>query len=168
MVYSPVYNALHQRRIVLFSVVWLLGLVMGTLMAAKADLSFLSGMPAVLNGRSSIVVPLLTAALPFGIAAYAALIDRYIFLYLAAGGKAAVSALCGYLLVRAFGGAGWLVQPMWQFTDLACSAVFCWFCFRCIIGGGNRKRDMILSFLLCLLALILDFLVVSPFLETLI
>ena len=157
----------RSRRMFLFSAFWITGLCVGTLLAMQADPLFLSKMRAA-NERVSIVVVLVSGVLPLGIAAYAVFIEQYWIFHLLCFLRALLLALVGGIIYRAFGLAGWLLQPMWQFTDMVSAAVFACFCFRGFLtAGADWKKDLCVCLTVCTLAAILDFYLVSPFLAAL-
>lgn len=154
------------RRTLVVCLCWIAGLFGGILMAVKADDSFLSLMRLSAKAQVSIVSLLPGSLLPFLIAAYAVNIHQFWILYSAAGLKAFCFSVCACLLVRSFGSAGWLVQPMFQFCGTVTAVVFCWYCIR-LTRIGLKARDLIGCILLCSAVAVFDYLVVSPFLAIL-
>lgn len=155
-----------NRRLLSFFGCWLLGLLLGTLLAVGADASMISLMRRAANCRVSIVL-LLTAVLPFLISAYAVSIYRYSILSVLGLLKAFAYSFCGILSVRAFGSAGWLVQPMLQFTDSITTIFLCFFGIRCCVDQTGFKRDLIICILVSVAAVIIDYALVSPYLLSL-
>lgn len=146
---------------------WLLGLLCGTLFAVGADDSLASLMRAAASNRVSIVVLLTTAFLPFLITAYAVSINRYAIGSCLALLKGFAYSFCGCVIVRAFGSAAWLVQPMLQFTDMVTSILLCWFGIRCFTRQCSLRRDLAVCILISAAAVVIDYLLVSPFLAAL-
>ncbi len=143
---------------------WVLGLVLGTLFSAGPDASLLIWMRSLLTGRMSIVFMLVFAVLPFLISAYAVFIHRQEILCGVCFCKAFCLAANGVLLQSAFGSAGWLLQPMFQFSDLLLAPVFCWF----FLGSyGMTERDVLRRHGICLAwvlaAVLIGYFVVMPF-----
>ncbi len=164
-----VRNDLLKRSVITLVLSWCGGLLAGTLFAAGADESLLSLMRRALSCRVSIVLLFLAAVLPFLITAYAVCINKYLILYAACFLKGLVFSYCAFLIFRAMGDSGWLLQPMFQFTDSVMCTVFCWFSLRCCtIGERLLKRDLMVCIFISALVVIIDFLLVSPFLGTLV
>ena len=116
---------------------WMLGLLFGTLIAAKIDPISFSLMRRTASSQVSIVDLFIAAAFPFLIAAYAVYINRPKVLLAVCFCKAFGFSFCAFLIIASFGTAGWLVQPLLQFTDIFLIPVFCWFCIRNL--SGNKK-----------------------------
>ena len=123
-------------------------------------------MRAAANGRVSIVLLLSAALMPFLITAYAVSIKQHTAVWALAFFQSFFYVLCGVLTVRSFGSAGWLVQPMLQFSDSVASILFCWFGLRCFSRGDVRK-DLTVCVFICIAAVIMDYFLVSPFLVSL-
>lgn len=159
----------NHGRYVFMSASWVLGILLGTLSAVNADDSLLAMMRRAADSQVSIVTLLLSAVLPFLIAAYAVFINRYAIFYAVCAGKAFAFSYCAAVIFRAFGSAGWLVQPLLQFSDTVLSILFCWFCFRRC--GGDRfdgKADLAVCMIISAAVVVIDSLLVSSFLGTLI
>ena len=158
-----------ERTLFGFVICWLSGIALGALFAAGAADPLLSLMRPVFSSRVSIVVLLLSAALPFLITAYAVAINRFWILLTVGFFKGFAFALCACVICRSFGTAGWLVQPMAQFTDTVLGPVFCLFGIRrCLLRNRCGKRDLVICLLICALAVIADYFLVSQFLAPLV
>ncbi len=160
---------LLRRKTVCLWLVWCLGLLLGFLFAVKADPSYFTVMRLAAGCRMSIVGLCASLLLPFLLAAYAASIQKPWLMLWVCGGKAFGFAYIGHMARRAFGSAGWLIQPMLQFHQILFLPLLLVFCLRQISGEGqNLKRDSCIC--LGLLALIagVAYFVVSPFLAGLI
>lgn len=158
-----------RQRVLCFLGFWIVGILAGMLAAAAgADESVLSLMRRAASCRVSIVALFLTAVLPFLIAAYAVMIHKDLLLFASSTLRGFGFGCCAWLVVRAFGSAAWLVQPMLQFTDNILMAVYCFFGFWFCSGrGGSLKRWVIGCIILTAAVTVFDYLAVSPFLVTL-
>lgn len=162
-------RAVCRSRLFQFALCWLAGLCLGTLLALSAGSSSFSVMRLAASSRVSIVYSLCCVFLPFLLAAYAVYIHRFALLIFLCFCKAISFSFCALLAVRAFGTAGWLVQPMLQFTDTCLVPVLCWFCIRSISGSSTSvRKDLILSLIIGAAAVSMDYFLVSPFLAELI
>lgn len=162
-------GTLQHRAVAGFAVSWCAGLISGTLFAVGADSSLLSLMRLALSCRVSIVLLFLAALFPFLITAYAVCINRFSLLFAAAFVKALAFSYCGALVYRAVGDAGWLLQPMFQFTDTVVCVAYCWFCLRvCMHPVHSVRGELMICVTMAAIAVITDFILVSPFLGTLI
>lgn len=158
----------RQRRVMLW-LAWILSLILGTLCAAFADPSLLAMMRLAASGRMSIVGVAAACFLPFLISAYAVFIDRPGLMAGVCACKAFGFAYCGGIARRAFGSAGWLVQPLLQFSSVFTLPLLCCFCLRHISGGKkNAVRDLLICIGLTAALAGIDYFVVSPFLAELI
>lgn len=151
--------------IIAVTIVWCAGLLLGIAVAVGSDDSAFSLMRLAARCRVSIVSILITAILPFLFSAYAVSVSKPGFLLLVCFLKAYSFGLCGYLVSAAFGSAGWLVQPLLQFTDVCTLPFLVWFFLR----GSSRqentfRRDLWVCLIAAATAAITDWLIISPFL----
>lgn len=170
-------NALHKdfggaimsvKSTRVFFVCWISGLAAGALFAVGADPSLLSLVRRAASCRVSTVVLLLTAIFPFLITAYAVYINRFSLLFLVAVLKSFTFSFLAGVIFRSFGSAGWLIQPMLQFSDTVLCSLYCWFCIRSCRDPGKWKRDLIICVIFAAVTVIVDSLLVSAFLRTLV
>ncbi len=160
---------LLRRKTVCLWLAFCFGLLLGFLCAVKENPSYFSVMRLAAGCRMSIVGLCASLLLPFLLAVYAASNRLTVLLYLVCGCKAFGFAYIGHMARRAFGSAGWLIQPMLQFHQILFLPVLCGFCLRYTSGSEHTvKRDALIC--LGLLALIagVAYFVVSPFLAGLI
>ena len=157
-----------NRTLVGFLTAWLSGILLGALIASGADDYLLSVTRQTFGYRVSVIPLLLCAAFPFLIAAIAVLIERYWIFYLLSLVKGFALSFCACLIFCTFGSAGWLVQPMAQFTDVVLSMVFCLFCIRRCRLGCDVKWDLMFCLIIAAAAAVVDYLLVSQFLAALI
>ncbi len=149
---------------------WLLlccaaGLLTGTCFSAPSDPVLISMMRRAAVSPVSIVMLTVCSILPFLIAAYAVVIDRYIPLFLIAALRCFGYSYCAAAAKLGFGTAGWLVQPMLQFTDTLGLLLLILLCIRWCSGRTERvRRDTALSVIIVAAAAVVDFALVSPFL----
>ena len=166
--YKPVQkdsSFLHRNFIVAFICVWAAGLIFGAAAAACLGKSNFSLMRTVLNSRVSIVSLLITAALPFLFTAYAVSVPAKGLLLFICFFKAYTFSFTGYLISAAFGTAGWLLQPLLQFTDLCTMPALMWFVIsHCDKLGKLNRRDLTVSIVIAISAAVADCFVISPFL----
>ena len=115
--------------------------------------------------RVSIVLTVLWCVLPLLIAAYAVKIQNYTILMAVSGVRSFCFSYTLAVIALAFGSASWLVQPMLQFSDWLSLVVFCVLVIRwsCDLDT-HLTRDLCMGIFLIILAVIIDFLAVSPFL----
>jgi len=152
-----------------FCCLWLAGLLCGTAASCFIRKDLFSLMGATSFYSTSIVCQITFHFLPFLITALTVLIGKSQFLTVIILGRAFLYAFYGCLVYLSFGTAGWLVQPLLQFSGLMCAPLFCWFSMRQMPGTGFRlRRDLGLCFAWIILISCVDHYVVSPFLERLI
>ena len=150
----------------LLAFLWTAGLFLGTLAAQFAGPSFSLMRP---SSGVSIVTPLVAAAFPFLLAAFAVHIHRPKLLLFLCFCKAFCFAFCGCLIWCAYGSAGWLVRFLLMFTDICMVPVLCWFCMRHITGPIiSEKRDLAVCIVIAVIVAGIDYFAVSPFLAKLI
>ena len=140
------------------------GLILGTLLAANANSSILPMMRLSDFGSVSIVFHLVAQLLPFLIAAYAVSISRRWLLNAVCSCKLFSLAYTGALIWIAFGSAGWLVRFLFLFSDIILSPVFCWYCFRRLMGDFDEKKDIWICLGITVITALIYCLFISPFL----
>ena len=140
------------------------GLVFGSLLAAKANSSIFPMMRQADLGSVSIVLHLVAQLLPFLIAAYAASISRLWLLNAVCGCKLFSFSHTGTLIWIAFGSAGWLVRFLFLFSDIILSPVLCWYCFRRLMGDCDEKNDLRICIGITVITALIYCLFISPFL----
>ena len=146
----------------------LLGLILGIGLAALTDLSVLAPMRPFFSARVSIVWLSVFAAFPFLIAAFAVLIKRFDLLYLLFLIRCFGYGFTAWSILRLYGSAAWLVQPMLQFSDGIGLAVLAGVSIRWCHGHRDRWFwDLSFCLILVFLAVILDDRFVSPILAVL-
>ena len=144
------------------------GLALGILAAAYTDLSFVSWMRPLLFRRVSIVWLSVFLSFPFLIAAFAVLIKSFDLIYLLIFLRGFGYGFMAWCIVRLYGSAAWLMQPMLQFSDGACLAVLAGASIRWCHGHRDRWLwDLAFCLILVFIAVIVDDRLVSPFLALL-
>ncbi len=143
---------------------WLSGLTLGTLFAAGLDDSYYALMRRLAVMPVSIVLFLIWAILPFLISAYAVLIHKQTILLCLCFAKAFCFSLAAFSFQTSFGSAGWLLQPMLQFSDLALMPMLCWICLRnCRQMEKTALRDHGICLCGAIAAALIGYTVTVPF-----
>lgn len=147
---------------------WLIGLWCGIFVAAGAD-NIVSLMRACCDAGVSIVGLLFIPLFPFLISAVAVYFSLPWLLCLTAFFKSLLSVFCTCVIFRAFKGAGWLIWPMLQFTDLLTLPVLCRFQLRRICSQRTGFiREVAVSLGWFLAVALTDWLWVAPLLRDII
>lgn len=154
-----------RSRTVQISVVWILGLLFGTLFAAGLDSSVFALMRRLYSVPVSIVIHLILAVLPFLICTYAFMIHRQEIILAVLFCKAFLFSVLAFSASLIYGSAGWLVQPMLQFPDLLLMPVLCWFAIR---NGKSLMQDHLICIGTAISAVLIHYFVVLPFVAELI
>ncbi len=158
----------HRFRLILFSLLWLAGLVCGGYIAKFASSSYLLLMRGTISGSVSIVGLLGGVLLPFLCVILCVIISRPKLIYGICFLKACLYSFTGFAMMAAFGSAGWLVRLLLQFTDTGALAVFCWFALRHLDGSrkGLAVDGAVCAALVCCLGWF-DYCCVAPILVSL-
>ncbi|MBE6959260.1 MAG: hypothetical protein E7448_00855 [Ruminococcaceae bacterium] len=148
-----------------FTVIWLVGLVLGTVFAAGSGNQYFLMMHTATGHRVTIVGLTATVLLPFLLTAFAVYKNRRWLLYSICFAKAFAFAYCGLGIAAAYGSASWLVRPLFQFSDIVTVPILVWFALRNLNGMNTRRRQ---DFGICLgfdiVVCCLDLWYISPFL----
>ena len=150
-----------------FILCWITGLLAGTVFATMADLDVLAWMRRIPEYSVSIVWLTLVAVIPFLITAHAVLIRKFAALHILTFVIAATYGAVGMLLFFAFGCASWLVFPMLLFSRIIHHCLFCWFVLHCMVSTLHWGMDLVICVLICVITVIIDATLVSPFLAML-
>ena len=143
----------------------LVGAIFGVFLAMQSTDIFLPLMRAAAGCRMSIVGLIASRFLPFLFSAFAVYIAQHWLLIPIFFIKGCAITWCGCLTVAAFGSAGWLVQPLFQFSDILLMPVLFWFCIRRIVQTHAAIwRDLKICGAAFVLAGALDYCIISPFL----
>lgn len=159
----------RKVSLTILAVVWLLGLLLGTVISICAGDSLVSLMRMAVSGRVSISGLLSAMVLPFLLSALAVYIQKPVLLVLIAFGKAFLVSYLGLGAMAAYGSAGWLVRWLLMFSD-CCSLPLLWLYWLRLLSGKRRFASIETAALMIAVVLIgsLDYCVVSPFLAVLI
>lgn len=153
----------------LLSVCCLLGLLCSAFLGAFFSDSYGYLMRMAATSRVSVVGLSITLLLPLFLSFICIHCGRPKLLYGICFFKSFMLGLCAMGCFYAFGSGGWLVRLFMQFSDLITFPVLCWFMLRCISSSGKAvRRDYIICSGVFLLAGILDFFYISPYLVMLI
>ncbi len=144
------------------------GLIIGTLLAASADITAFSWMRLAVNCRLSIICHLAAQILPFLIAAYAVNISGLWLLYAVLSCKLLSFAYIGSLIWFSFGSAGWLVRGLFQFSDIILVPVLCWYSFRRVLTSESSSKCFGICMGIVAATALINWLFISPFLERII
>ena len=167
----PVILSFNPRRNHLFylALLWIAGLLSGSLVVIGGGNGFLSWMRAAELDRVSIISLFFSLFLPFLFSAFAVLISKPQLIYFVYFAKAFLFGFCAGGIMMAYSSAGWLVCLLLFFAQWCMSPVLFWFCSRCLRGGQTDLwRDLAVCAALCFLLGSADRCMVSPFLAMLI
>ena len=155
----------RNYRFVCFVSALLTGAVFGVYLAMQSADIFSPLMRAAVGHRMSIVGLIASRFLPFLFAAFAVYIKKHWLLIPVLFMKGCAITWCGCLTVAVFGSAGWLIQPLFQFSDILMMPVFCWISIRQITKDQvSFWRDLKFCVVAFILVGALDYCIVSPFL----
>ena len=157
-----------RPRELLFLSAWIVGISAGMLTAIGIDDSILPVMRLAASCRVSIVVLFLMASIPFLITAFAVFIHQYPILLIICFVRSYGFGCLAWLIVRSFGSAAWLMQPMIQFSDGILLVVYVLYgLWHCSHWERNPKRPVLVCMFITAVVTIIDYLAVSPFLVSL-
>lgn len=165
-VFKRFYSYLSRNyRFLYLAFAMMAGAFFGAYLANQSVDSFLPLMLVAAGCRMSIVGLIASRFLPFLFAAFAVYIAKYWLLIPVIFIKGCSITWCGCLTVTAFGSAGWLVQPLLQFSDFLLLPALFWFCIRRISEArATIWRDLKICGAAFVLTGALDYCIISPFL----
>ena len=158
-----------RRRQWLLALFCFAGALFGVYAYRFTGAAFLSLTRMALAAPVSVVGLTACCFLPFLFAAFAVFISCSWLLYPICFAKLFLHCWFGFSVMMAYGSSGWLLRLFLQFSDGCMIPVLCWFCLRRLSGeGDSTKQDLWLCLLAALIAGILDYCVITPFLASLI
>lgn len=147
---------------------WVFGLISGIAFSYCSD-SFVSLMRGAALSPVSIVGLGAVMILPFLLSAFAVIIDHPGLLIPLAFCKAFLFAACAASVDHSFGDSGWLIRALLMFSDLCSLPVLFWLWTSCFTRGKDHYfRIITISFVLIILIGSVDFLIIAPFLASVI
>ncbi len=152
-------------RIYLLMLLWGVGLFTGVLLAlSSADACAVMLKSALLNQPSLLcLVP--TVAFPVAIVVLSVYSGRFFLCYPLILLEAFCRGFCGMLVYCVFGSGAWLLRFLFLFSAGCGSVLMWWLLFRhCIYKWLDLAKDVRLAVVLALVFILVDILVISPFL----
>ena len=151
-----------------FCVTWILGLLLGALLAAGSEPSF-AWMRLAAQQQVSIVFFWILAVFPFLIVAYAVTVKRQEILLVAGFCQTFLTSYLWIILHRLLGSAAWLLEPMLLLSHNLCFPLLSWFILRHMDGKKDTLvRDHILCLSIAFIFTTFQHLAVTPYLWKLI
>ena len=163
-----IFASYHKKGCIIFSAIWLAGLVFGAFFALQADAAFTQLILIAAGNRVSILLLLITSLVPFLICAFAASPKRLTPIICIGFLKTFMFSYICIIAFKAFGNAAWLIQPMLQFTDLITLPFLYWFSINSLRKEQRIYRDLAICVGALLTAITLDYIFISPFLAMII
>lgn len=157
-----------RKDYIVLLIFWLIGLLAGSLLATKTSSSYIDAIRLTAKNPVSIVSIFVTALLPALVCTYAAYSHKPGLIYLTCFLKTFIFSHGALTIFTAFGSAGWLVQPMVQFSEFLLLPLFCWFCMRNLKKSDGLFSDLGIYVCVSLAVCYLNFCFVSPFLAMII
>lgn len=162
-------SAIHPPPSAVLAVVWILGLVFGSVLVTVSDDSYFLLMCEAANCPVSITGLIASVFLPFLISAFAVFIGKPKLIFVICFCQAAGFSFAAAAALAAFGSAGWLIGSLLLFSDICFNPVLCWFWIRQISANRNSfPADAFVCTAFAALIGSVDLCVVSPFLAMLI
>lgn len=158
-----------KRRRCALAVCWFSGLLCGIFVFLRAGAPVTSLMRRMLYGSVSIVSLISICFIPFLFTAFAVFISELRLLFPICFCKALLFAFVSIGICAAFGSAGWLLRTLLLFCDGIC-VLFLYILWVRLLSGQEFKcfAGTIGFSVVCILAGITDYYVISPFLARLI
>ena len=156
---------IRTRYQILFSMVWIAGILCGSFIAYQASDTYLLLMRGAANSPVSFTGLLAAVLLPFFFVTFSINISRPKLIYLICFLKTCIFMITAHTVMLSYGSAGWLIRALLQFTDTASLGLLCWFAYRHLDGSRERLWSDLGLCLICTACLgCIDYCYVSPFL----
>lgn len=165
----PHFSIKSRIRISVLLVLWTFGIILGVAVGGVSSLRSASLMRRALLAPVSIIGLFICSFLPFAFTAACILSDRHWLIYLLCSFKGFSVAYTGRLCLICFGDAGWLARYFLLFSQITTVPAL-WFVWICL-GKGKvqlNRCSLILLLAYLIVAVLLDYFVVAPYLSSLI
>lgn len=141
---------------------WIFGILIGFFFAFTNQEPFLSLMRSVVSQPVSIVGLLVSIFLPLILSAFT---FSPVMLLLICFLKAISFGFTFALASLYFYNAAWLFRTLFLFSDLICSVVLLGLCIRSFDAKKHFFLDCYIGIMICIMAVGIDYLMISPFLQ---
>ncbi len=157
----------NQLTVFVLASFWLIGVVVGCILAISDPVSF-SLMRSACETRVSILWLSILSILPLFVVSVVVYYRLHYLIFPICALRAFNFGYCVCGVYLSFGSAGWLVCGLLLFSSLLSVPVLFWFCCRCLCRTLSTGRGEFISCLvITLLITLVDYLWVSPFLHSL-
>lgn len=154
-------------RVCFLAFLWISCLVVGCYIASN-DSFVVSLMRFAPGSEVSIVGLTVSLILPLFISVVGLYFCKSAVIYTFSSIKAFCTGYLLYAVSTAFGNAGWLIRLLLLFSDTGITIVILWLLFRHLNGRKKTfKADVMLSFFAAIMIGMVDYLLVAPFLQSL-
>lgn len=161
------HSARCSFRVCFLAFLWVSCLVVGCFIAS-GDSFIVSLMRLAPGSEVSIVGLAVVLILPLLISVVGLYYQKPVVVYAFSSLKAFCSGYLLYAVSVAFGSASWLMRMLLLFSDIGITIIVLWLVFRHLNGRGRTfKADIALSFFAAIMIGIMDYLLVTPFLQSL-
>lgn len=158
----------RKPSIPVLAFVWILGLLSGCLLSARAGTSFFLTMRTADFRGVSIIGLLSVFVLPLLFSALAVFIDQIWLLVPIAFAKAFCFSFLAFGITAAFDGAGWLIRWLLMFSDCCSLPLLWWYWLRSVSGSDvHYARGTIACFAAALAVGCVDYGLICPILADL-
>lgn len=162
--YSSSYYSRCSFRVFFLAILWIMGLLVGLLVASN-DSSIYLLMRMAPTCNVSIVGLAVVLILPFLFSIIGLIYQKFVMIYFLSAVKAFVSGYTLYGILCCYGSAGWLIRGLLLFSDSSMTILLLWLLFRHI---DRRKKTLYADATVCFISAVVigitDYLIVSPFL----
>ena len=154
---------------VLLAFSFAVGFVFGVCVANRVDIDLLTFIQMASSHKASLPALLFVTTTPLLASCMAVYTDRQWILYIVSLLDAFSWSFCSYLVLIAYGAAGWLIHILILFSSNFLNILLCWFSLHYISGAKKCLiRNGIFAVLLSIIICCIDYCFVSPCLVNLI
>ena len=165
--FSFIRNLNHTWSILLLSLVWAIGLLLGTRLAVIFSLNIHTNPHAIIVSVYSPMRVLILSVFPFLLTILFLHFSLSPFIYLIVLSKGLLYSFSFSLISFTFPASGWLLHILFMFTQSITSVVLLWFWIRCADNCYDARSETSIALSLITVTCVVNQFIVFPFLTSL-
>lgn len=166
----PIFLLRSHERVWLFKVCllilfWLLGLITGVFFAATASANSIQLLGDVIKSVPSLLGLIMAFCAPIVVCDIGIMTDCFPLCCSVVAVDSLCRGFCGFLVYIFCGSGAWMLRAILMFSSTTGAVLLWWVLLRyCVYGKSNFRNDACVSIIFSFLLIVVDRLLVSPFL----
>ena len=159
------YERAWLYRVCILICLWLFGLITGVCFAAATSVNAVQFIVDVIKRMPSSIGLIVVSCAPIVVCAIGILTDFFPICCSAVAVDSLCRGFCGFLVYTFCGSGAWMLRAILMFSSTTGAVLLWWVLLRyCVYGKSNFRNDAFVSAIVLFLLIVVDRLLVSPFL----